>query len=124
MNRSVKIAIITATGVILAAIAGAILQPGWWRSESSSSGPKAEWTIAGTVVDQVTNRGVGQASVTIVGRAETCVTEDNGNFRIKLQGDTPKSGVVRIHVAKRDYIPFDGTTTPTETFVIQLRKEM
>ena len=122
MNQAVKIAILTGIFLVIAAIAGAIFQPGWWRSESTSS-PKTEWSIAGTVVDQVTNLGIGQASVTIVGRAEKDVTENNGNFRIRLQAPIPNDGTVRIHILKMGYAPDDETTTPTETLVVQLKKQ-
>ena len=120
-DQSIKIAMVGAAALILAAIVGAILQPSWWRSESSSPA-KTSVAVAGTVVDQTTNRAIGQATISIVGRAETYVTEDNGNFRIELQANIPKDGLVRIHVVKTGYVPYDGTTTPTETLIVQLRK--
>src|ERR1039458_265192 len=111
-NPAVKVAVIGAAAVILAALLTAILNPSWWKPDSSSA-PKTSLTIAGRVVDQGTNLGVGQAAISIVGRAETDVTEDNGNFRINLQPPIPKDGTVRIHVVKTGYAPGDKTTTAT-----------
>jgi hypothetical protein len=120
-NQAVKIAIIGAAGIILAAIVGAVLQPSWWQREPSGV-PRTSSTIAGTVVDGTTNQDVGQATISIVGRAEKYVSEDNGNFRIDLQPSIPANAQVRIHVEKQGYMPYDGTTTPTETLIIQLKK--
>lgn len=120
-KHSVRTAIIGAVGLILAAIIGAVLQPSWWKSEHASNA-LSTWVIAGAVVDQATNQGIGQATISIVGRAETFVTEDNGNFRIELRANLPTNGTVRIHVAKPGYLQYDGTTAPTETLIIQLRK--
>jgi len=121
-NSAIVVAIIGAAAVIIAAIVGAILQPSWWRSESPPAAASG-LTIAGTVVDESTNRAVGQARISIVGRAETSVSEDNGNFRIRLQSHIPKDGVVRLHVVKDGYLPSDETTTETDTLIIQLRKK-
>src|SRR5581483_147910 len=41
--------------------------------------------VAGIVVNQDTNHGIGQAIITIAGRTEQYVTEDSGNFRIDLR---------------------------------------
>ena len=121
-NQAIIIASISAGAVIIAAIIGAILQPGWWRAESSHE-TKASLTIGGTVVEASTNRAIGQARISIVGRAETSLTEDNGNFRIELRSDIPKDEIVRLHVVKDGYHPSDETTTQTNTLIIQLRKK-
>jgi hypothetical protein len=120
-NPAVVVALIGAAAVVIAAIVGAILQPSWWRTESSTT--VTTLTIAGTVVEESTNRDIGQARISIVGRPETSVTEDNGNFRIKLTSDVPKDGLVRLHVLKDGYLPSDETTTQTNTLIIQLRKK-
>ena len=120
-QSSVKVALIGAGALIVAAIIGSILQPSWWHSDQSSV-QKIDMTIASRVVDQKTNLGIGQASISIAGRAETDITEDNGNFRIRLQPPLPKDGTVRLHVVKAGYSPRDETTTTTETLIIQLRQ--
>jgi len=117
----VKLALISVGGAIAVALITAILNPSWWRSDKPSP-PIINQIIAGRVVDEVTNLGIGQASISIVGRSETDISEDNGNFRIDLQAPIPKSGTVRIHVLKAGYIPRDETTTPTESLVVQLRQ--
>lgn len=119
-NPAITVALITALSVIIAAVVGAILQPSWWRGEPQ---PKtAALVIAGTVVDQATNQGVGQAVLLIAGRAETYVTEDNGNFRLDIRG-TLEGERARLHVAKQGYAPYDGTVMPpTESLIVPLRK--
>jgi hypothetical protein len=77
--------------------------------------------IAGMVVDQQTNLGIGQATITVVGHSEQYSTEDNGNFRLDLLTD--KSKVVRLHVVKSGYSPLDLTVRlPAENLTLQLRK--
>ncbi len=90
-DSAIKVALITAGGLIFAAVITGILNPSWWRSETPSVS-KTSLTVAGRVVDERTNLGIGQASISIVGRAETDVTEDNGNFRINLQSRSLGTG--------------------------------
>ncbi len=119
MRASVKAAIIGAVGLIVAAAIGAMLQPSWWRPGPQ---PRTNLVIAGTVVDQSTNQAVGQAVLSVVGRTEKYVTEDNGNFRLELQLPVA-DGRVRIHATKNGYIPYDATVTPpTESLIVPLRK--
>ncbi len=119
-NPAITVAVIGALGVILAAIIGALLQPSWWKPGQE---PKSDLVIAGTVVDQETNRAVGQASISIVGRTESYFTEDNGNFRIEVRGKLPENGRARIHVTKAGYAPYDETISPpAENLVIPLRR--
>jgi len=119
-DRRIQVALIGAGAVVVAAIITAVL-PSWWQSRSTPV--MGDIVIAGTVVDQATNRGVGQASVSIVGRGESDVSVDNGNFRVSFRSEIPKDRLIRIHVTKDGYEPFDGTTTPTETLIVQLRKK-
>jgi len=114
------VAIIGAAAVIIAAAVGAILQPSWWKLAPR---PTVERVIAGTVVDEATNQAVGQAVVSIVGRTETYVTEDNGNFRIELHDALPEDGRVRLHVTKSGYAPYDKTVTPpNESLIVPLKR--
>jgi hypothetical protein len=119
-NSAVTVAIISALGLVLAAVIGAVLQPSWWRPEPR---PRNNLVIAGTVVDQATNRSIGQATISITGRTETYFTEDNGNFHIELQGKFPENGRARIHVTKEGYRPYDETVSPpTEDLIVPLRR--
>jgi hypothetical protein len=120
-DSAIRVALISAAAVVLAAVASAILQPSWWRSEAPAA-TKPNPIIAGRVVDEKTNLGIGQASISIAGRPETDVTEDNGNFRINLQSPLPRDGTLRLHIVKAGYLPRDETTTTTETLIIQLRQ--
>jgi len=119
MNFTVKAAYITTGGVILAAIIAGLLNPSWWKHEDDSP----HLVVAGTVVDEKSNESIGQAIISLAGRTETYVTEDNGNFRIKLHGSPPGDGRVRLHVTKPGYLPYDGAVTPPEeNFVIPLKR--
>jgi hypothetical protein len=120
-DSTILAAKISAGAVIVAALIAAILNPGWRKSDSPPV-TRTSLTIAGRVVDERTNLGIGQASVSIVGRTEKDVTEDNGNFRINLQAPVPTDGTVRIHVLKAGYAPHDESTMPTETLIVQLRQ--
>jgi|HubBroStandDraft_5_1064220.scaffolds.fasta_scaffold177975_3 hypothetical protein len=125
-SYATKTAIIGAAGVVLAAIITAILQPGWWQSNPnlpSKPDLSSSLVIAGTVVDQKTNQAIGQANLSVVGRSESYVSEDNGNFRIQLHAPELEGGrIIRIHVAKPGYAPYDGTVSPpSENLIIPLR---
>jgi hypothetical protein len=79
-------------------------------------------SISGMVVDQDTNQGIGQASITIAGRTEQCLTEDSGNFRIDLSSDSPKR--LRLHISKSGFQPVDTSVEPpVDNLVLPLRKQ-
>ncbi len=79
--------------------------------------------VAGTVVDEATNSGIGQALVSLSdGGRSSCTSEDNGNFLMDLTGQVKESQRIRIRVTKHNYKPFDGTVVvPTRDFVVPLR---
>ena len=113
MSTRVKVAIIAAIAVVIAAIIS--IYP-------SLRGRGTETAIAGIVVDQATNQGIGQATVAIAGRTEEYITEDTGNFRIILHGDAAKR--LRLHISKSGFQPLDTSVeAPTENLVLQLRKQ-
>jgi hypothetical protein len=116
MRRSaIIVAIITALGVVVAALIS--IYPSI-RDKNRTT----DIAIAGIVVDQDTNRGIGQAKIVVAGRAEEYVTEDTGNFRIDLRADTPKR--LRLHVSKNGFQPLDTSVEPpAESLVLQLRKQ-
>lgn len=120
-DSNLTIAYIGAAALIIAAIITGFLNPSWWGHESEPA--KSLLVIAGTVVDGKTNDAIGQAILSIAGRTETYVTEDNGNFRIKLHSSLPGDGRVRLHVTKPGYMPYDGAVTPPEEdFIIPLKR--
>jgi hypothetical protein len=97
-------------------------QKGHGQELTESSPPIETTSVAGVVVDQVTNEAIGQARITIVGRTEESVTDDSGNFRIDLRRDVPK--VLRLHVTKMGFQPGDiNVDPPQENLVLQLHKQ-
>jgi hypothetical protein len=111
--------IIVACVVALGAIVVAIIQvyPSWHRPSTPEN-----VSISGMIVDSISNKGIPQASVSIVGRTEHSVTEDNGNFVISLLPD--KSKLVRLHVTKSGYLPLDqGIQAPADNLIFQLQKQ-
>jgi hypothetical protein len=106
-------AIISALAVIVAALI--TVYPSL-RNQTTAS------TVAGIVVEQDTNRGIGQATVTIAGRTEQYITEDSGNFRIDLRTDASKR--LRLHVVKTGFQPLDvSVEPPAENLILPLRKQ-
>jgi hypothetical protein len=84
---------------------------------------KQPLAVAGRAVDEASDDPIGQAAVTISGRAESYVTEDNGNFRIQLDASTVLDHRVRIRVSKQNYLTWDGSVeVPGENLIIQLRR--
>jgi hypothetical protein len=83
----------------------------------------SQLVIAGVVVDQTTNAHIGQARISLAGRAETYITDDLGNFRIDLP--SLKAGqAIRVQVTKSGYRTFDETVTPpVVNYVIQLQRQ-
>ena len=74
--------------------------------------------VAGTIVDQVTNRGIGRATITVDGQTST--SEDSGNFRIVLPAT--HSDRVRVSVAQIGYFETDQSVVPpTHDLIIQMR---
>jgi hypothetical protein len=78
----------------------------------SRSAVAQHWVVAGTVEDDTTREGIGQANVMLEGLAAPYATEDNGNFRIELKGALRNSERVRIRVTKAGYKDYEVTLTP------------
>lgn len=115
MRTPVKAALITGMATIVAAFI--VIYP----LIRHGRGDGGESVIAGIVVEQDTNRGIGQATITVAGRTEQYVTEDSGNFRIDLPTDAPKR--LRLHVSKTGFQPFDmSVEAPAENLVLPLHK--
>ena len=104
--------IIGAVAIVVAALIG--IYPSIRKQNTTQ-------VIAGMVVEQSTNRGIGQATILLAGRTEEYVTEDSGNFRIQLQASAPNR--VRLHVTKVGFQPLDITVEPQENLILQLRKQ-
>ena len=79
--------------------------------------------IVGTVVDETTHSGVGQARVSLVGTSDYYLSEDNGNFRFDATHKARRSERVRLHVEKNGYRSIDETiAVPSEDVVLVLSK--
>jgi hypothetical protein len=76
--------------------------------------------VAGTIVDQVTNLGIGQATIAIDGESSTYTSDDTGNFRILLPAK--HFDRVRLSVTKNGYRQADQLVTPpTHDLILQMR---
>ena len=91
-------------------------------SASWNHTPKSRLIVEGTVVDEASNSGIGQAVVSLAdGGGKSCTSVDNGNFLMDLTGDVTEFQRIRVRVTKDGYKPYDGTVTvPTHDFVVPL----
>jgi len=77
--------------------------------------------IAGTVVDQTTNRAIGQAQITLSDGLESATSDDSGNFSLRLSHE---AGPVKVRVQKAGYLSADLTVEPpAQSIIVRLRKE-
>jgi len=89
---------------------------------ASATSPEAQTVIAGTIVDQVTNLAIGDATVAIGGESFKTTSDDTGNFRIVLLAN--HSGRVRVLATKAGYQKVDQSVTPpTHGLILQMRPE-
>jgi hypothetical protein len=59
--------------------------------------------VAGTVVDQSTNMGIGQATIAVDGQSSGVTSEDSGNFRIMLpKTDAKVSNLIARIQSRKD----------------------
>jgi hypothetical protein len=80
--------------------------------------PEEPLVVAGTVVDQSTNMGIGQATIMINGQSSS--SEDTGNFRIVLPGTNRDP--IRLSVTKDGYFKIDQSVIPpTHALILQMR---
>jgi hypothetical protein len=95
-------------------------------SRGTKSSPAIQATtnalsIAGTTVDAASNETVRQAQISLVGRPETAVSDNSGNFRLELSGRVGAQADVRLKVSKVGYDPYESqVTAPHDAYVIPL----
>lgn len=126
LTRGDWIAAVTLVVGVLALVAAWLVVPEfrkWSGLDKSEARPQVERKIiSGVVVDQDTNRGVGEALVTIDGRTEQCVTENSGNFRIDLAPDSPAR--LRLRVSRSGFQPIDTSVeAPVGNLVLPLHRQ-
>jgi hypothetical protein len=97
-------------------------------SHSMSDSPTVSATtntlaVTGTTVDAISNDSIKQAQITLVGRPESAVSDDNGNFRLELRTHGEAQADLRLRVTKVGYEPYDSQiTAPANGFVVPLRR--
>jgi hypothetical protein len=85
-----------------------------------AAAPEEEMVVAGTVVDESTDMGIGQAMIVVDGQSSSSVSDDSGNFRIVLSGTNRDP--VRLSVTKDGYSRIDQSVVPpTHSLILQMR---
>jgi len=105
-------------GILCWAWSEGILRRGQAASTVTSTTSDEVMVVAGTIVDQATNLGIGRATITIDGQSST--SEDSGNFRIVL----PRTVHDRVHVSviRDGYFEADQSVIPpTHDLIVQMR---
>lgn len=79
-------------------------------------------TVTGTTVDAISNDAIKQAQITLVGRHESSVSDDNGNFRLELRTRGEAQTDLELRVTKAGYESYDSQiTAPADGYVVPLR---
>lgn len=113
MKKAILSGVIAAIGTIVATLITIYLSN---TRVPSNTGMKI---IAGTVVEQGSSKPIGQAQIDIVGRNESDLSQDNGNFRLIIHGD----GIitVQLRISKRYYKTVDFSfPLPDNRVIIQM----
>jgi len=79
--------------------------------------------ILGTVVDLNTNKPIGQADITIVGKNIFGRSDDNGLFTFQFPKGTSKGDVIRVRVSKTGYKLWDSQISVTSLIPIPVKLE-
>lgn len=115
--------IVTVIGSIAAIFIAAIQFQPWKQDNSPEKSDRLPQQIAGRVVDQTNSNPIKGAEITITGRAESAISEDNGNFRISIK-NLAQGEIVRISTIKSGYITADRSiSTPAENLIILLKRK-
>ncbi len=64
--------------------------------------------VSGTVVESPSNDPIKLAQISLVGRPETAVSDDNGNFMLKIVGEGKGQLDLRLRVRHDNYEPYDS----------------
>lgn len=116
MNKII-IAVIGALGAIIVALLPILCHK---ETNAKVEESVSKLAVAGIIVDAKTNKGIGQAHIVLVGRNESDYSQDDGNFRIEINGKVPQE--VRLNVTKDGYAVSDEKfNVPNENIQIQLR---
>jgi len=114
MNNNILAAVIGAVGVIVASLITI-----YYSNPKEPVKESNKIIIAGVVTEDGTNNPIGQAHIAIVGRNESDISQDNGNFKIIILGEGVKT--VRLRVSKKQYKVVDlSFDVPHESVQIQM----
>ena len=88
--------------------------------------PKAQEedaVIAGTVRDESNGAGIGGVQIAIDGRTEHCISDDTGNFRIKLMPNPKPNSGIKLTARKPGYDPLNwNVVSPQHNLQLMLQK--
>ena len=120
-SRSWMVLVPSVVAVLVAAIH---FGPSWLPKTKpvavQSQTPTATMTIAGRVVDSITNLPVAGADISVDGKPSGYVSENNGNFSFAVQGSSLGT-TARLRVEKQGYKIWDRRVNiPSEDDIIQL----
>jgi len=115
MRNAILTAVIGAVGTIIASLISIYLLSPKMPLDNK---PKV---IAGMISEKGSNKPIGQAQITIVGRNEFDISQDNGNFRIEIHDEVRS---VRLKILKEHYKPVDQSfDLPNENVPIQMTRK-
>lgn len=77
--------------------------------------------VSGTVVDSPSNDPIKLAQISLVGRSESAVSDDNGNFLLKLVGPGKGQVDLELRVTSDGYQAYDShITAPSQPLLVPL----
>jgi len=116
MNRSLLAAVIAAVSTILVSLIPIYCSNPVRHSDNSRK------VIAGVIIEGDTGKPISQAEVTIVGRNESDVSQDFGNFKILFNDD--KVTTIKVIIIKEGYRPIHlSFDLPAENVQIRMFRE-
>lgn len=116
MKTPIKVALVTASGLILVGFFQFVIQP-YITSRQQPVVTEVrepvvpEVTVSGRVGDGRTNNGITGANVSVTGFPDPSTSESNGYFLLAFK-QTKKGDAVRLHVQKMGYKSADVSVTP------------
>jgi hypothetical protein len=85
--------------------------------------PPSTFVVTGTVMDDGTKAAISGAEISVVGRPESCRSEDNGNFRMQISENSDGPEPIRLLVHKDGYQILDRSVSlPASQLILPLKK--
>lgn len=116
MNKGISAAVIAAVSTILVSLIPIYCSnPGKHLNESQKF-------IAGMITEGDTSKPISQAQITLVGRNESDISDDHGNFKIIFNDD--KVITIKVIITKKGYNPVNlSFDLPRENVEIKMIPE-